>query len=113
MPIDSVPILIEAIRQRRLLNRPQFDELIRTIQPRFADPRALAKDLLQRDWLTPYQVNQLFLGNGKDLILGQYLLLERLGAGGMGQVFKARHLRMDRIVALKVIRKEKLANPEA
>jgi serine/threonine protein kinase len=35
--------------------------------------------------------------------LGQYVLLEQLGEGGMGQVFKARHVLMDRTVAIKVI----------
>ncbi len=45
--------------------------------------------------------------------LGQYQLLEKLGEGGMGQVFKARHQLMDRIVALKVINKKHLDNPEA
>src|SRR5262249_51548490 len=43
---------------------------------------------------------------------GSYLIVERLGEGGAGQVFKARHLKMDRVVALKVIRKELLADAE-
>src|SRR5262249_15065938 len=47
------------------------------------------------------------------LVLGPYILLERLGEGGMGQVFKARNRKLGMIVALKVIRKERLANPDA
>src|SRR5207253_2163580 len=45
--------------------------------------------------------------------LGPYLVLERLGAGGAGQVFKARHQLMQRTVALKVIRRELLTDAEA
>src|SRR5207302_516711 len=68
--------------------------------------------LLQRGWLTAYQINQLFAGKGAILVLGQYVLLERIGAGGMGQVFKARHLRLERTVAVKVIRPERLGDPD-
>src|SRR5205814_4078675 len=37
---------------------------------------------------------------------------ERLGEGGAGQVFKARHRRLDSLVALKLIRKNLLTDPE-
>ena len=36
-------------------------------------------------------------------VLGDYELIGKIGAGGMGQVFKARHRRMKRIVALKML----------
>ncbi len=46
-------------------------------------------------------------------VLGDYQLVERLGAGGMGEVFKAVHLRMDRFVAVKVVKKEMLDSSQA
>ncbi|MCH7728223.1 MAG: SUMF1/EgtB/PvdO family nonheme iron enzyme, partial [Planctomycetes bacterium] len=36
-------------------------------------------------------------------VLGNYVLDEQIGAGGMGRVFKARHQRMKRDVAIKVL----------
>src|SRR5207249_3272466 len=56
---------------------------------------------------------QLLQDKGQDLVLGSYVLLERLGEGGMGQVFKARNWKLGRVVALKLIRKERLTNPDA
>jgi serine/threonine protein kinase len=43
---------------------------------------------------------------------GRYEILELLGEGGMGAVYKAADREVDRIVALKVIRPEMASNPE-
>jgi serine/threonine-protein kinase len=104
--------LVFTLQQHRLLAAAQLEELTGKLQHRFTDPRALAKELLRRNWLTPYQVNQLLHGQGGNLVLGPYVLLERLGEGGIGQVFKARHQTLHRVVALKLIRKELLADSE-
>jgi serine/threonine protein kinase len=40
-------------------------------------------------------------------VLGNYQLIKLLGEGAMGLVFSARHLKLDRRVALKVLRQEK------
>ncbi len=44
--------------------------------------------------------------------LGPYEILAPIGAGGMGQVYKARDTRLDRIVAIKVLPADKVADPE-
>jgi serine/threonine protein kinase/CheY-like chemotaxis protein len=50
---------------------------------------------------------------GPGIRLGQYLLLDRLGQGGMGTVYKAVHTLLNRVVALKVLRPERLPDPRA
>ena len=67
------------------------------------DGESLAKEMIKSGNLTKYQAEQILSGKGKNLCMGQYVLLEKLGAGGMGQVYKAYHPGMDRIVAIKVI----------
>ncbi|MBS0207403.1 MAG: protein kinase, partial [Planctomycetes bacterium] len=80
---------------------------------RSQDADELARGLVQQGKLTRYQAAAIFQGKSDSLVLGNYLLLDKLGAGGMGQVFRARHRRMDRVVALKVLPKKALASPDA
>src|SRR5882724_10248465 len=44
--------------------------------------------------------------------IGQYEFLEKLGEGGMAEVWKARHIHLDHLVAIKFLRPEFASNPE-
>jgi serine/threonine-protein kinase len=113
MPTPAAGPVLDALGQPELLRPEQLAEVRRSLQAAFPEPAHLIQELVQRGWLTSYQAEEILAGRGAGLSLGRYLLLERLGQGGMGEVFKARHTRLDRTVALKVIRKERLQDPGA
>ena len=45
--------------------------------------------------------------------LGPYEILSAIGVGGMGEVYKARDTRLDRIVAVKILSADISASPDA
>ena len=67
------------------------------------DAQELARQLVQSKTLTKFQVQEIYQNRAKSLILGNYTILDKIGAGGMGQVFKAEHRRMHRLVAIKML----------
>ena len=58
----------------------------------------LLRLLVENALLTEYQACRIEAGTTFGLILGNYRILDRLGAGGMGVVFRAEHIRMRRQV---------------
>lgn len=112
MAISTVADLARILRQLPLLEPTQLDALAGPLAKQFSDPKLLARELARHGWLTPFQVNQIFQGRAANLVLGSYVLLDRLGEGGMGEVFKARNWKLGRVVALKLVRKERVSRPE-
>ena len=78
-----------------------------------ADSEQLARELVRHKKLTAHQAKEIYSGRGKSLVLGNYVILDKLGQGGMGLVLKAEHRRMERLVALKVLSPKVVRNPDS
>jgi serine/threonine protein kinase len=79
-----------------------------------AGDRRLARRIVDAGLMTRWQAQQLLLGMKPQLFwYGKYVVLDLLGQGGMGRVYLARDGRLDRKVALKVMSRERVANPRA
>src|SRR5438105_4040030 len=102
MTVQDMAFLIDWLRRQHLLSAEKLAEVTDTLQPRFSDVAALVAELQRRRWLTPFQAERFAQGEG--IRLGRYLLLDRLGRGGQGDVFKGWDPTMNRMVALKVLR---------
>ncbi len=112
MAVATSASFVAVLKQYHLLEAEQLAQ-VDGLAKSFADAKSLAGELIKRSWLTAYQVNQIFQGKVQELLLENYVILERIGEGGMGAVFKARQTYLNRLVAIKVIRKERVQNQDA
>ncbi len=68
-----------------------------------SDAEDLLSLLLKNKLVTDYQAARISAGKTFGLMLGNYRVLDRLGAGGMGVVFRGEHKELRRNVAIKVL----------
>ena len=111
-PLLGVQEFLDRALACRLLEPQELDNFLR-LQPDLAAahlPELLAA-LTAQGLLTEYQVNRLRSGHLFGMHVGNYRVLDRLGAGGMGVVYKAEHIYLRRAVALKVLVKEATRSP--
>ncbi len=75
--------------------------------------RRLARQAITAGKLTLWQAQQLLAGRSNGYKIDKYTLLDLLGRGGMGRVYLARDVRLNRQVALKILSHERMNNPRA
>ena len=95
---------LQTLMESRLLGSPQLNAFLAERPGLHSDDTAVLADaLLAQGLITNYQMRWLLAGEPFGLVLGNYRVLDWLGQGGMGVVYKAEHIHMKRPVALKVL----------
>ena len=104
-PSVDLDQLIASLIEVRLMEPDEVQAFLKRfpIETRPSEAEHLARELVRARRLTEYQAAALLQGKSRGLSIGNYLILDKLGRGGMGMVFKAQHRRMKRVVALKVL----------
>jgi eukaryotic-like serine/threonine-protein kinase len=92
---------LDALRESQLLSEDQLGQLQQPLAQ--LDLQGVEDLVLAKGWLTAYQWNRILEGEGRGLVLGQYRIVDELGRGGFGTVFKAVHRIMNRVAAIKVL----------
>jgi serine/threonine protein kinase len=97
----NATVFINALKEQQLVD-PQIITALSTS----SNFKGEVANLIKTGVLTKYQVNMLL--QGKSVIIGNYIILDAIGEGGMGQVFKVRNKTLNTFAALKVIHQNRL-----
>ncbi|CAN5561806.1 hypothetical protein BH11PLA2_BH11PLA2_04620 [soil metagenome] len=103
---------VEVVRKSRLVTEDRLVPYLDTATHVFA-PLELFADMVRQGLLTTFQATQLENGRWKGFEIGSYRVLDRLGQGGMGQVFLAEHITLGKRVAIKVLSRTRNSTPLA
>jgi len=101
----SVDEFLSRLRKSRLLSE---EEIAATANSAAFERSSceLGEQFVAGKKLTPFQAKTLLDGSDEPLTLGDYIVQDFVGRGGMGTVFRAIHRRMKRTVAIKVLRRD-------
>src|SRR5919197_1348962 len=100
------------LRRSNLLDRGQLDQVVGEFlekNPR-AEPAALSEYLVGKGVLTPFQAERLLQGKTQGFVLGPYTLMDALGSGSMGTVYKAQSKNDGQWYAVKVLPRRSMWN---
>ena len=100
------------LRRSNLIDRGQLDNVIGEFLSNHpgAEPPALAEFLIEQNILTQFQAERLLQGKTQGFVLGPYTLMDSLGTGSMGTVYKAQSKTDNKWYAVKVLPRRSMWN---
>src|ERR1700683_2767126 len=100
------------LRRSNLIDRGQLDQVIGEFLSKNpgAEPPVLAEFLVGQGILTDFQAERLLQGKTQGFVLGPFTLMDALGAGSMGTVYKAQSKNDNRSYAVKVLPRRSMWN---
>jgi serine/threonine protein kinase len=100
------------LRRSNLIDRGQLDQVIGEYLQKNpgAEPPALAEFLIGQGILTDFQAERLLQGKTQGFVLGPFTLMDALGTGSMGTVYKARSKTDNNWYAVKVLPRRSMWN---
>jgi serine/threonine-protein kinase len=100
------------LRRSNLIDRGQLDNIVGEFLHRNpgAEPPALAEYLVGQEILTQFQAERLLQGKTQGFVLGPYTLMDALGTGSMGTVYKALSKTANKWYAVKVLPRRSMWN---
>jgi len=113
---ESVEELLGLIRKSGMVEDTKLNAYLQRRQGGRGLPteaKDAAEAMVNDGLITNFQAEQYMLGKWRGFTIGKYKLLERVGIGGMGQVFLCEHMFMKRRVAVKVLPPAKAEQPAA
>ena len=78
----TVDQFVRRLVAAELFARRELDDFLGKLEFRPTDGEQLAKELVRQKKLTKHQARVTYAGDGKRLVLGNYVILEKIGAGG-------------------------------
>src|SRR5262245_4347437 len=100
------------LRRSNLIDRGQLDQVIGEFLSKNpgAEPPLLAEFLVKKNYLTEFQAERLLQGKTQGFVLGPFTLMDALGAGSMGTVYKAQSKTDSKWYAVKVLPRRSMWN---
>ena len=100
------------LRRSNLIDRGRLDQIVGEFLQKNsrAEPPELAEYLIGQGILTPFQSERLLQGKTQGFVLGPFTLMDAVGAGSMGTVYRAQSKTDGKSYAVKVLPRRSMWN---